>query len=148
MLHHDQRERFGLRKPKPGQREARSGRRLLVIAVAARVGVVDDRRVEAVAHVLDIALERRMRNLELVEESVTRYDAALVEKLVDAVEALRTIHVQSASSASAYSRSQHSVLTSSICSGLLQRMSSRSGLATTIARQRARETATFNRFLS
>ena len=132
---------------KPGQREPRTGRRLLAIAVAARVGVPDDRRVEPVAHVLEVALERRERHLELVEENVARHDAALVQKLVDAVEALGAIHVQAASSASAYSRSQHSVLTSSICSGLLQRMCSSSGLATTIARHFARDTATFSRFL-
>ena len=137
-----------LGEPQAGQRESRACRRLLVVAVPAGLGVVDDRRVEAIAHVLEIALERRERDLELVEENVARDDAALVQQLVDPVEALRSIHAQCALSPSAYSRSQHSVLTSSICSGLLHRMFSRSGLATTTARHFARDTATFSRFLS
>lgn len=47
----------------------------------------------------------------------------------------------------AYSRTQHNVFTSAICSGDLQLTSSNLGLATTATKQRARDIATFKRFL-
>ena len=60
--------------------------------VAAAIGVPDDRRVEALAHVLEVALERGGRDLQRVEELLARDQLAFVQQPVDQVEALASIH--------------------------------------------------------
>ena len=87
------RVRFGAVEPQAGQCVARPDTRLLLEAVTAGVRIPDDRCVVPIAHVFEIALERRGGNLELVEKNIARHDTALVEQLVDAIEALGAVHV-------------------------------------------------------
>src|SRR5256885_9210183 len=61
-------------------------------AVAVRLAVVLDRRVEAVLHVLEVALERRRRNPEGRSQGGKRNRLAVLQELVDLVEALESFH--------------------------------------------------------
>jgi hypothetical protein len=69
VLHHHQRVRFIFGEPQAGKRELGACLRLRFVAIASQIRIPNDRSVEPVTHVLEIALERGERNLELVEES-------------------------------------------------------------------------------
>src|SRR2546422_10806844 len=64
----------------------------LAKAVAVRLAVPFDRRVEALAHVLQVALQRRRRNSEGRPQGGKRNRLAVLQELVDLVEALETFH--------------------------------------------------------
>ena len=63
------------------------------VAVAASVGIVDDRGVKAVTHVFEIALERGEWHFKQREEVVTTDNFPVLKKLIDLIEALKAIHV-------------------------------------------------------
>ena len=92
MLHGEERLRLARAEPQP--RQLVLGRRWIrsVESVAALLAVPRDGRVVAASHVLDVALERRERHLQLAQEVVHRNDAALADQLVDLVEPFGTIH--------------------------------------------------------
>ena len=66
--------------------------RLRVEHVSALLARPDDRHVQAVAQVLDVALERGVRDLEVFLDLAPRQRALFDEALPDAVEALGAIH--------------------------------------------------------
>ena len=90
-VHRQQRVDFRRVEPQTGQRVLRPLARGDEF-VAAAIGVPDDRRVEALAHVLEVALERGGRYLQRVEECLARDQLALVQQPVDQVEPLASIH--------------------------------------------------------
>ena len=90
--HRRQRERLALAEPQSGQLEFPAARLRELVPVPARLAVPDDRRVEAAAHVLEIALERRQRDLELVEYRRARHDLLRLQQVVDHVEAFERVH--------------------------------------------------------
>lgn len=57
LLHSDQSEDLLLGEPKTGQGEFGFAGRRLLVSVPAEFRVVDDGRVESVAHIFEIALE-------------------------------------------------------------------------------------------
>jgi len=61
-------------------------------AVAVQPAVVLDRRVEAVAHVVEVALERGARDVERLPQSRERDQLAVLQELVDLEEALEAFH--------------------------------------------------------
>ncbi len=61
-------------------------------AVTARLAVPDQRAVEAVAQVLDVALERGGRDFQDFEQLGEAHQLALADELVDLVEAFGAIH--------------------------------------------------------
>src|SRR6185436_18090796 len=78
-------------EPQARQLVARAGARLAE-AVAVLLAVVLDRRVEALAHVLEVALHARARHAELLLEGGEGDELALLQELVDLVEALEAVH--------------------------------------------------------
>ena len=66
-------------------------------AIAVRLAVVLDRRMEAIAHVREVALQLRTRNAERFLELDERHAAPALEQLVDLVEALGLVHYARAS---------------------------------------------------
>src|SRR5439155_14254460 len=90
-VHAEERVRLAGVEPQARQFVARARARLAE-AVAVRLAVVLDRRVEAVLHVLEVALERRRRNPEGRSQGGTRNRPAILQELVDLVEALETFH--------------------------------------------------------
>src|SRR6267143_718037 len=90
-VHAQQRVRLAGVEPQARQLVARTRARLSE-AVAVRLAVVFDRRVEAVLHVLEVALERRRRNPEGRSQGGKRNRPAVLQQLLDLVEALETFH--------------------------------------------------------
>src|SRR3989454_1767852 len=90
-VHAEERVRFAGVEPQAGQLVARTGA-WSSEAVAVRLAVVLDRRVEAILHVLQVALERRRRNPEGRSQGGKRNRLAVLQELVDLVEALETFH--------------------------------------------------------
>src|SRR5256885_5657451 len=64
----------------------------LTEAVAVRLAVPFDRRVEALAHVLEVAFKRRRRDPEGGLQGGKRNGPAVLQELVDLVEALESFH--------------------------------------------------------
>ena len=91
LAHGEQRMRLVGREPEPGQLVARPGA-ARAEAVTARRTVVLDRRIEAIAHVVEIALERRARNLEGALQIGERHRRTLLEQPVDPIETLEPLH--------------------------------------------------------
>ncbi len=87
LLHGDQSKDLLLGEPKAGQGELGFAGRRLLVAVAAEFRVVDDGRVESVAHVLEIAFEGGEGDFENGKKIVSADDFAVLEELVDLVEA-------------------------------------------------------------
>src|SRR5439155_20464611 len=90
-VHAEERVRFAGVEPQAGQLVARTGA-WSSEAVAVRLAVVLDRRVEAILHVLQVALERRRRNPEERPQGRKRDRPAILQELVDLVEALESFH--------------------------------------------------------
>src|SRR5712691_11530466 len=90
-VHAEKRVRLAGVEPQAGQLVARTRARLSE-AVAVRLAVVLDRRVETTLHVLGVALQRRARNPERGLQGRERHHLAVLQKLVDLVEALETFH--------------------------------------------------------
>src|SRR2546430_2365538 len=90
-VHAEERVRLASVEPQPRQLVARTRARSSE-AVAVRLAVVLDRRVEAVLHVLQVALERRRRNPEGRPQGGKRNRLAVFQELVDLVEALESFH--------------------------------------------------------
>src|SRR5581483_4649073 len=86
-----QRQHLGCVEPEARQLVTRPGARRGV-AVAVRLAVVLDRRVEALAHVGEVALDARRRHAELALEHGERHHPALGQQPVDLVEALEAVH--------------------------------------------------------
>src|SRR6267143_3135182 len=78
-------------EPQARQLVARTRARLSE-AVAVRLAVVLDRRVETILHVLEVALQRRRRDPERRLQDRKRNRPAVLQELVDLVEALETFH--------------------------------------------------------
>ena len=87
LLHGDKSKDLLLGEPKAGQGEFGFAGRRLLVTIAAKFSVVDDGRVEPVAHVFEIAFESGEGDLENGEEIVSTDDFAVLEELVDFVEA-------------------------------------------------------------
>src|SRR5256885_16710848 len=96
-VHAEERVRFAGVEPQAGQLVARTGA-WSSEAVAVRLAVVLDRRVEAILHVLQVALERRRRNPEERPQGRKRDRPAILQELVDLVEALESFHAPPPSS--------------------------------------------------
>src|SRR2546427_7837031 len=90
-VHAEERVRLAGVEPQARQLVARTRARSSE-AVAVRFAVVLDRRVETVLHVLEVALERRRRNPEGRSQGGKRNRLAVLQELVDLVEALETFH--------------------------------------------------------
>src|SRR2546422_3346610 len=90
-VHAEERVRLAGVEPQARQLVARTCARSSE-AVAVRLAVVLDRRVEAVLHVLQVALERRRRNSEGRPQGGKRNRLAVFQELLDLVEALETFH--------------------------------------------------------
>src|SRR6267143_2192038 len=90
-VHAQQRVRLTGVEPQARQLGARTRARFSE-AVAVRFAVVLDRRIEAVLHVLEVALERRARNPQRRLQDRKRHHLAALQELVDLVEALETFH--------------------------------------------------------
>src|SRR6267143_383847 len=90
-VHAQQRVRLAGVEPQARQLVARTRARLAE-AVAVQLPVVLDRRVEAVLHVLEVALQRRRRNPEGRLQGGKRNRLAVLQELLDLVEALETFH--------------------------------------------------------
>ncbi len=93
VLHGQQGVDFLRGEPQPRQRELAAGlggKRLE--AIPAGVAVEDDRGVEAVAQVLEIALQRGPRNFAGLLQLPESDQAAVLQQLLDLVKALGTIH--------------------------------------------------------
>src|SRR5207247_3430748 len=90
-VHAEERIRLAGVEPQARQLVARTCARLAE-AVAVRLAVPFDRRVEALAHVLQVALERRRRNPEGRSQGRKRNRPAVLQELVDLVEALESFH--------------------------------------------------------
>src|SRR5882762_11591940 len=93
-VHAQQRVRLAGVEPQAGQLVARTGAGLSE-AVAVRLAVVLDRRVETILHVLEVALQRRRRNPEGRLQGRKRNRPAVLQEPVDLVEALETFHFPS-----------------------------------------------------
>ena len=93
MMHGQQRMDFLGAEPQPGQLIVRadplSG---LLEAVAAQVAVEADRRVQAVAHVGEVALERGPGDAETFQQLLAGDAVARAENLVDLVNPLHVVH--------------------------------------------------------
>jgi len=63
-----------------------------VAAGATSISVPDDRRIEPVAHVFEVALERGARYFQRRHEIDKGHQAPVVDHLVDLVETLSAIH--------------------------------------------------------
>ena len=94
MLHGQQGVDLGGVEPQTGQLElaARMCRASLV-EVATRLRIPDQRGVEAVAQVLDVALERRRGDFQGFLHLCEGHDLAFADELVDLVEAFGAVHV-------------------------------------------------------
>src|SRR5438046_6587337 len=90
-VHAEERVRLAGVEPQARQLVARTRARLAE-AVAVRLAVPFDRRVEALAHVLQVALERRRRNPEGRSQGGKRKRPAVLQEAVDVVEALESFH--------------------------------------------------------
>jgi len=90
-LHGEERVRLAGGEPQAGELVARAGARSSE-AVAVRVAVVLDRRVEARPHVLQVALQRRPRDLQGGGKGGERNGPARRQEPVDPVEALEPVH--------------------------------------------------------
>src|SRR5438552_6565831 len=90
-IHAEERVRLASVEPQARQLVARTCPRSSE-AVAVRLAVPFDRRVEALAHVLQVALERRRRNPEGRSQGGKRNRPAVLQELVDLVEALESFH--------------------------------------------------------
>src|SRR6185295_12178985 len=91
-VHGEERVRLVGREPQPRQLVARARPRLAE-AVAVRLAVVLDRRVEAAAHVLDVALEGRGRHPQGSAKSGKGYrPSPLFQQSIDLVEAFEALH--------------------------------------------------------
>src|SRR5213596_2744590 len=90
-VHAEERVRLAGVEPQARQLVARTRARLSE-AVAVRLAIVLDRRVEAVLHVLEVALQRRRRNPEGKSQGGKRHRLAILQELLDLVEALETFH--------------------------------------------------------
>src|SRR5881396_1385185 len=90
-VHAEERVRLAGVEPQARQLVARTRARLAE-AVAVCLAVPFDRRVEALAHVLEVALQRRRRNSEGRPQGGKRNRLAVLQELVDLVEALETFH--------------------------------------------------------
>src|SRR5207247_8838004 len=88
-VHAEERVRLASVEPQARQLVARTRARLAE-AVAVRLAVVLDRRVETILHVLDVALQRRRRNPEGRLQVGKRNRPAGLQELLDLVEALET----------------------------------------------------------
>ena len=64
----------------------------MVEAISSEITIPHDGCVQSFTHVLEITLERSLRYFQLVNESLYRDRAALVEQLVDSIEAFGAIH--------------------------------------------------------
>src|SRR5437867_1815651 len=90
-VHAEERIRLAGVEPQARQLVARTRARLSE-AVAVRLAVPFDRRVEALAHVLQVALQRRRRDPEGRSQGGKRNRPAVLQELVDLVEALESFH--------------------------------------------------------
>src|SRR5712691_8271031 len=90
-VHAEERVRLACGEPQARQLVARTRARFSE-AVAVRLAVVLDRRVEAILHVLEVALQRRRRNPEGRLQGGKRNRLAVLQQLLDLVEALETFH--------------------------------------------------------
>src|SRR5258708_1302702 len=90
-VHAEERVRFASVEPQARQLVTRTRARSSE-PVAVRLAVVLDRRVEAIFHVLDVALQRRRRNPEGRSQGGKRNRPAVLEELLDLVEALETFY--------------------------------------------------------
>src|SRR2546426_8926236 len=90
-VHAEERVRFAGVEPEAWQLVARTRARSSE-AVAVRLAVVLDRRVEALAHVFEIALHARARHAEHFLEGRERNHLSILQELVDLVEALESFH--------------------------------------------------------
>src|SRR5439155_6836627 len=90
-VHAEERVRFAGVEPQARQLVARTRARVAEV-VTIRFAVVLDRRVETIFHVLDVALQRRRRNPERRSQGRKRNRPAVLQELVDLVEALETFH--------------------------------------------------------
>src|SRR5438445_5228589 len=90
-VHAEERIRLAGVEPQARQLVARTRARLAE-AVAVRLAVPFDRRVEALAHVLEVALEGRRRNPERRLQGRKRNGPAVLQELVDLVEALESFN--------------------------------------------------------
>ncbi len=78
LLHGDQSKDLLLGEPEAGQGEFGFAGRRLLVAVAAEFRIVDDGRVESVAHVFEIALEGGEGDFENGQEIVSTDDFAVL----------------------------------------------------------------------
>ena len=92
LEHREKRVRFGSVEPESGQLVARRIGCQCRKAIAVALAVPDDGRMKAAAHVLDVALERGERNLQLVQEASDGHALMRPNQAVDAVEAFGAIH--------------------------------------------------------
>src|SRR3989442_4129796 len=90
-VHAEERIRFARVEPQARQLVAGTRARLAE-AVAVRLAVPFDRRVEALAHVLEVAFKRRRRDPEGRLQGRKRNRPAVLQELVDLVEALESFH--------------------------------------------------------
>ena len=91
---------LGLVQPEPGEGVAGRGGGRLHESVAALRPIPRDRCVQAVAEILEIALEGGARDLELFEKRLDGDEPALAEQRIDPVEALGPVHTRPSSSRS------------------------------------------------
>ena len=93
VLHGQQGMDFRGVEPQARQFELAAGvRGAALVAVAARLAVPDQRAVEAVAQVLDVALERGRRHFQCILQFGEGHQLALADQLVDLVEAFGAVH--------------------------------------------------------
>jgi hypothetical protein len=92
VLHGDQGVDLRSVEPQPGQFVLATAALRLGVAVAAGLAVPDDRRVQPVAQVFQVALDRGPGHLQLLQEVAESHQPALAEQLVDLVEALGAVH--------------------------------------------------------
>jgi hypothetical protein len=100
-LHREQRADLLRAEPEARQLVARRAGRRLHEPVAAALAVPLDRRVHAVPHVLQIALEGGARHAELAQQLRDLHHALGLEHPMDLVEAFRTVHLIGAGDGSA-----------------------------------------------
>ncbi len=92
LVHGQQRVDLVLAEPHARQLVAGARRRALVEAVAVVEGVVDDGRVQPVAQVLQVALERGRRDGQLLAQRREAHAAAAAQQHLDLVEAFGAVH--------------------------------------------------------
>ena len=92
MLHGQQRRGLGRIEPEPREFDPLGVAALAAEVVAVGVAVVDDRRFHAAAQVFEVALERRARDFELVEQRVERHQLARRDQLLDLENAFGLVH--------------------------------------------------------